>query len=117
MAATKTAGIRYAPEDPSLPKPWRGLIDGKTGFIYFWNPETNVTQYQKPVALQSKAASADESVSVSVSSSVQVHETSQQPSHENNTTDGDGNNGRDSNGRPNLDCGKISFQVFNLLVL
>lgn len=48
MAATKTADIRYAPEDPSLPKPWRGLIDGKTGYIYFWNPQTNVTQYQKP---------------------------------------------------------------------
>ncbi|KAK1383831.1 ATP-dependent RNA helicase-like protein DB10 [Heracleum sosnowskyi] len=110
MAATKTAGIRYAPEDPSLPKPWRGLIDGKTGFIYFWNPETNVTQYQKPVALQSKAASPDESVSVSVSSSVQVQESLQVPSHENNTIDGDGRNGRDSNGRPNLDSGDISFQ-------
>lgn len=113
MAATKTAGIRYAPEDPSLPKPWRGLIDGKTGYIYFWNPETNVTQYQKPVSLQSKAASPDESVLVSVSSSVPVQESSQVPSHEHNTIHGDGGNGRDSNGRPNLDRGEISFQVFN----
>ena len=54
MAATATAtasatpGPRYAPEDPSLPKPWRGLVDGKTGYLYFWNPETNVTQYERP---------------------------------------------------------------------
>ncbi|XP_041003636.1 ATP-dependent RNA helicase-like protein DB10 isoform X2 [Juglans microcarpa x Juglans regia] len=51
MAATVTissTGPRYAPEDPTLPKPWRGLVDGKTGYLYFWNPETNVTQYEKP---------------------------------------------------------------------
>ncbi|KAL2943220.1 DEAD-box ATP-dependent RNA helicase 46 [Bienertia sinuspersici] len=50
MAATATAspGPRYAPEDPSLPKPWRGLVDGKTGYLYFWNPVTNVTQYERP---------------------------------------------------------------------
>ncbi|KAL4577172.1 hypothetical protein LXL04_013276 [Taraxacum kok-saghyz] len=42
------AGPRYAPEDPSLPKPWRGLVDGNTGNLYFWNPVTNVTQYQRP---------------------------------------------------------------------
>ncbi|KAI7741372.1 hypothetical protein M8C21_000832, partial [Ambrosia artemisiifolia] len=28
--------------------PWRGLVDGRTGNLYFWNPETNVTQYQRP---------------------------------------------------------------------
>ncbi|KAL2552437.1 DEAD-box ATP-dependent RNA helicase 46 [Forsythia ovata] len=53
MAATATAsstGIRYAPDDPSLPKPWKGLVDGKTGYLYFWNPETNVTQYERPAA-------------------------------------------------------------------
>ncbi|KAG6391828.1 hypothetical protein SASPL_149589 [Salvia splendens] len=44
------AGVRYAPEDPSLPKPWKGLVDGNTGNLYFWNPVTNVTQYEKPVA-------------------------------------------------------------------
>ncbi|KAK4417785.1 ATP-dependent RNA helicase-like protein DB10 [Sesamum alatum] len=49
MAATAT-GIRYAPEDPTLPKPWKGLVDDKTGYIYFWNPETNTTQYERPVA-------------------------------------------------------------------
>ncbi|KAL6518822.1 hypothetical protein OROHE_017575 [Orobanche hederae] len=49
MAATET-GIRYAPEDPSLPKPWKGLVDDKTGYLYYWNPVTNTTQYEKPVA-------------------------------------------------------------------
>ncbi|KAL3640112.1 DEAD-box ATP-dependent RNA helicase 14 [Castilleja foliolosa] len=43
------AGVRYAPEDPTLPKPWKGLIDSKTGYLYFWNPKTNVTQYERPV--------------------------------------------------------------------
>lgn len=53
MAAAATASsatVRYAPEDPTLPKPWKGLVDGKTGYLYFWNPETNVTQYERPVA-------------------------------------------------------------------
>ncbi|KAG8053283.1 hypothetical protein GUJ93_ZPchr0001g31169 [Zizania palustris] len=43
-------GPRYAPPDPTLPKPWRGLIDGNTGFLYFWNPETKVVQYDRPTA-------------------------------------------------------------------
>lgn len=43
-------GPRYAPEDPTLPKPWRGLIDGNTGYLYFWNPKTNITQYERPLA-------------------------------------------------------------------
>ncbi|KAL7100674.1 hypothetical protein ACP275_08G010000 [Erythranthe tilingii] len=47
---TAAAGIQYAPEDSTLPKPWKGLVDEKTGYLYFWNPETNVTQYEKPVA-------------------------------------------------------------------
>ncbi|KAK1359500.1 DEAD box RNA helicase family protein [Heracleum sosnowskyi] len=40
--------VVYAPEDPTLPKPWKGLLDGSTGTIYYWNQETNVTQYEKP---------------------------------------------------------------------
>ncbi|KAK6928357.1 WW domain [Dillenia turbinata] len=46
--ATASSGPRYAPDDPTLPKPWRGLVDGNTGYLYFWNPETNVTQYERP---------------------------------------------------------------------
>lgn len=73
MAATATAtvGPRYAPPDPTLPKPWRGLVDGKTGYLYFWNPETNVTQYERP---SSSAAPPKSSVP---SSSVQVQQSSQ----------------------------------------
>ncbi|KAL3812233.1 hypothetical protein ACJIZ3_013501 [Penstemon smallii] len=55
MAAAETSpsslGPRYAPDDPTLPQPWKGLIDGSTGLMYYWNPETNVTQYEKPSAL------------------------------------------------------------------
>ncbi|CAO2204732.1 unnamed protein product [Urochloa humidicola] len=48
--APASKGPRYAPPDPTLPKPWRALIDGNTGYLYFWNPETKVTQYERPVA-------------------------------------------------------------------
>lgn len=44
------AAHRYAPEDPTLPKPWKGLLDGMTGNLYYWNPVTNVTQYERPSA-------------------------------------------------------------------
>ncbi|XP_038978927.1 DEAD-box ATP-dependent RNA helicase 40-like [Phoenix dactylifera] len=47
-AAPASLGPRFAPEDPALPKPWKGLIDGSTGLLYYWNPETNVTQYERP---------------------------------------------------------------------
>jgi len=72
MAATAAASVvRYAPEDHTLPKPWKGLIDDRTGYLYFWNPETNVTQYEKPTpSLPPKFSPA-----VSVSSSVQVQQT------------------------------------------
>ncbi|XP_039014319.1 DEAD-box ATP-dependent RNA helicase 46-like isoform X2 [Hibiscus syriacus] len=49
-AATASFGPRYAPPDPTLPKPWKGLVDGKTGYLYFWNPVTNVTQYERPTS-------------------------------------------------------------------
>ncbi|KAL6970188.1 RNA helicase [Sarracenia purpurea var. burkii] len=51
-------GPRYAPDDPTLPKPWKGLIDGSTELLYYWNPETNVTQYEKPSTLPPPLASA-----------------------------------------------------------
>ena len=44
-----SSGPRYAPPDPTLPKPWRGLIDGTTGYLYFWNPETKAVQYDRPM--------------------------------------------------------------------
>ncbi|KAJ3681321.1 hypothetical protein LUZ60_015810 [Juncus effusus] len=53
MAATESAtdvlGPRFAPDDPTLPEPWKGLLDGSTGVLYYWNQETNVTQYERPV--------------------------------------------------------------------
>ncbi|KAK1316230.1 DEAD-box ATP-dependent RNA helicase 14 [Acorus calamus] len=48
MTMTASANPRYAPDDPTLPKPWKGLVDGTTGYLYFWNPVTNVTQYDRP---------------------------------------------------------------------
>ncbi|CAJ2665353.1 DEAD-box ATP-dependent RNA helicase 46 [Trifolium pratense] len=74
MAATATASVgpRYAPPDPTLPKPWKGLVDGKTGYLYFWNPETNITQYERP----SSSAAPPKSSSVP-NSSVQVQQSSQ----------------------------------------
>jgi hypothetical protein len=48
---TVAAAPRYAPADRTLPPPWRALVDGNTGYIYYWNPETNITQYDKLLPL------------------------------------------------------------------
>lgn len=45
------AGPCYAPDDPTLPLPWRGLIDGSTDVLQYWNPNTNLTQYKTPPSL------------------------------------------------------------------
>ncbi|KAK4774988.1 hypothetical protein SAY86_009923 [Trapa natans] len=81
MATTGTvssSGPRYAPEDPTLPKPWRGLVDSKTGYLYFWNTETNVTQYERPSAVPIKPSPALLSSSIQVQTSLegQIHGTS-----------------------------------------
>ncbi|KAJ4758663.1 DEAD-box ATP-dependent RNA helicase 14 [Rhynchospora pubera] len=46
--AKEGGNVRYAPADPTLAAPWKGLIDGATGNIYFWNLLTSVTQYHRP---------------------------------------------------------------------
>ncbi|XP_010029150.1 DEAD-box ATP-dependent RNA helicase 14 isoform X2 [Eucalyptus grandis] len=92
MAATATlssSGPRYAPEDPTLPKPWRGLVDGKTGYLYFWNPETNVTQYERPTGTSSSAH---------ISSSVQVRQPSPGQQRGYNPDKEDDRYGRGNNG-------------------
>ncbi|CAA7028775.1 unnamed protein product [Microthlaspi erraticum] len=40
--------VRYAPEDPNVPWPWIGLVDMSSGYLYFWNTQTGVTQWQRP---------------------------------------------------------------------
>ncbi|RCV30638.1 hypothetical protein SETIT_6G111000v2 [Setaria italica] len=47
-AAADASGPRFAPDDPTLPAPWKALIDGAT--VNYWNPGTNVTQNEKPGA-------------------------------------------------------------------
>ncbi|KAG9449875.1 hypothetical protein H6P81_009840 [Aristolochia fimbriata] len=74
MAATASAssgGPRYAPHDPTLPKPWKGLVDGSTGYLYFWNPETNVTQYERPGLGSFSGPNAPKSASLSSSIHIQ----------------------------------------------
>ncbi|GFS35473.1 DEAD box RNA helicase family protein [Actinidia rufa] len=78
-ATVSSAAPCYAPEDPSLPKSWRGLVDGKTDYLYFWNPETNVTQYERPIAPLK--------LSAPLSSSVQVPQSSQGKRHDNSYND------------------------------
>ncbi|XP_039009898.1 DEAD-box ATP-dependent RNA helicase 14-like isoform X2 [Hibiscus syriacus] len=68
--ATASGGPQYAPPDPTLPKPWKGLVDGKTGYLYFWNPVTNVTQYERPTNIDSGPKSS----SVPMGSSVLVQQ-------------------------------------------
>ncbi|KAL9454838.1 hypothetical protein AB3S75_010276 [Citrus x aurantiifolia] len=104
MAATATAtsaSVRYAPEDPTLPKPWKGLVDGRTGYLYFWNPETNVTQYERPAMMAPPKSS-----SVPVSSSVQVQQFSQGQRHGYSPENEDNRyGGRDTNAGSKLEAG------------
>uniref|UniRef100_A0A5B6ZAL0 RNA helicase n=1 Tax=Davidia involucrata TaxID=16924 RepID=A0A5B6ZAL0_DAVIN len=114
MAATATAsssGPRYAPEDPTLPKPWRGLVDGKTGYLYFWNPETNVTQYERPVASSHMGSTVPhKSSSVPISSSVQVQQSSQGQRRDNSSNDDDDRYNRGSNSASKTLLGGRSHQ-------
>ncbi|CAL9007984.1 unnamed protein product [Prunus brigantina] len=36
--------------DPKLPPPWTGMFDGNLGVVYYWNPQTNVSQYEHPAS-------------------------------------------------------------------
>ncbi|KAG5527228.1 hypothetical protein RHGRI_028209 [Rhododendron griersonianum] len=113
-ATVSSAGPRYAPADPTLPKPWRGLVDGKTGYLYFWNPETNVTQYERPKAptppTQSVSAPLEKPSATPLSASVQVQQSSQgQPRDSNCSDDGD-RNSRASNGASQLASGTTNYQ-------
>ncbi|KAI3837695.1 hypothetical protein MKW98_027054, partial [Papaver atlanticum] len=101
MAATVSSapsGPRYAPEDPTLPKPWKGLVDGNTGYLYFWNPVTNTTQYERPIAASSPAAPPPKLAAVPMSSSVQVNQSSSQ---------GQNRTGREESGRYNSEINAV----------
>lgn len=115
MAATATAtsaSVRYAPEDPTLPKPWKGLVDGRTGYLYFWNPETNVTQYERPAMMAPPKSS-----SVPVSSSVQVQQFCQGQRHGYSPENEDNRyGGKDTNAGSKLEAGTRGNQVDALLV-
>nr|XP_010924123.1 DEAD-box ATP-dependent RNA helicase 40 [Elaeis guineensis] len=96
-ASASSSRPRYAPEDPTLPKPWKALVDGSTGYLYYWNPETNVTQYERPVTELPPPPPLlppppphppPKSASVAVSSSV-LHNQRERDSH-----DDDGRHGR-----------------------
>ncbi|KAH7840474.1 hypothetical protein Vadar_017417 [Vaccinium darrowii] len=43
--------LQCMPDDPTLVKPWKEVIDGRTGLLYYWNPETNMTQFERPSSL------------------------------------------------------------------
>lgn len=110
-ASVSSAGPRYAPADPTLPKPWRGLVDGKTGYLYFWNPETNVTQYERPQAPpNSVSAPPEKPSSPPLTSSVQVQESSEGQNGDNSYTDDGDRNSRGSNVGSQLVPG-TSYQV------
>lgn len=111
MAAAATAsssGPRYAPEDPTLPKPWRGLVDGKTGYLYFWNPETNVTQYERPSADPIKPSSAPLSSSIQVQRSLEGQRCGTCPDRDNDRYK------RGSNDGSGFDDGSRGNQVYVL---
>ncbi|KAL6139073.1 hypothetical protein ACLB2K_064350 [Fragaria x ananassa] len=70
-ATTAATTIQYAPEDPTLPSPWRGLIDGSLGSLYYWNPETNQTHH---CYITLKATAESEFLIVSGTPPITVHQ-------------------------------------------
>lgn len=115
MAAAVTVpstGPRYAPEDPTLPKPWRGLVDGKTGYLYFWNPETNVTQYERPTG----SGPPPKSSSVPFGSSVLAQQSSQGQGCGCGPNEND-RYGRGSNGGSKLEVESRTQQVWTSFVI
>ncbi|GMP30301.1 hypothetical protein CsSME_00005024 [Camellia sinensis var. sinensis] len=114
--ASAAAAPRYAPEDPTLPKPWKGLVDGKTGYLYFWNPDTNVTQYERPVASSHTGSAPHKSSAAHISSSVQVQQSSQGQRRKSGYNDDDDRYSRGSNGGLKPASGTRSYQVFLLLL-
>ncbi|XAR51880.1 RNA helicase [Bertholletia excelsa] len=111
-ATVSSSGVRYAPEDPTLPKPWRGLVDGKTGYLYFWNPETNVTQYERPVVTSSHSGALPQKPSLApISSSVQVQQSSRGQRSENGYPQDDDRYSRGINSGSKLTSGTRSYQI------
>ncbi|KAL7190361.1 hypothetical protein ACSBR2_022606 [Camellia fascicularis] len=108
--ASATAAPRYAPEDPTLPKPWKGLVDGKTGYLYFWNPDTNVTQYERPVGSSHTGSAPHKSSTAHISSSVQVQQSSQGQRRKSGYNDDDDRYSRGSNGGLKPASGTRSYQ-------
>ncbi|KAL6507306.1 hypothetical protein OROGR_023501 [Orobanche gracilis] len=83
-----SSSIRYAPEDPTLPKPWKGLVDSKTGYLYFWNPVTNVTQYERPaVSSQESTIPSEQSLGSSVENTTGQGTENHDEDRNNKTTD------------------------------
>ncbi|XP_076924166.1 ATP-dependent RNA helicase-like protein DB10 [Bidens hawaiensis] len=104
-ATTTAATPRFAPEDPTLPKPWKGLVDGTTGYLYYWNPETNVTQYERPAGSKD-SSQPQKSSSVAISSAVQV----QKSSHQENGYNDDYRYGRSGNGGSRHSSGTRGYE-------
>ncbi|GFS35460.1 DEAD box RNA helicase family protein [Actinidia rufa] len=96
----------YAPKDPSLPKPWRGLVDGKTGYLYFWNLQTNATQYERSIAPLK--------LSAPLSSSFQVQQSSQGKHRDNGYNDDGDRYSRGSNGGSKVTSGTKDYQGDNV---
>ncbi|TQD81901.1 hypothetical protein C1H46_032552 [Malus baccata] len=43
-----TVDLWFASVDPTLSAPWRSVMDESGGLVFYWNPETNVSQYEHP---------------------------------------------------------------------
>ncbi|KAM1707653.1 hypothetical protein ACFX13_000792 [Malus domestica] len=41
-----TVDLWFASVYPTLLAPWRSVMDESSGLVFYWNPETNVSQYE-----------------------------------------------------------------------
>lgn len=108
FATVSSTAPCYAPEDPSLAKSWKGLVDGKIDYLYFWNLETNVTQYERPIEPLK--------LSAPLSSSVQVPQSSQGKRRDNSYNDDSDRYSRGNNGGLKVTSGTKDYQVYVLLM-
>ncbi|PKA56694.1 DEAD-box ATP-dependent RNA helicase 46 [Apostasia shenzhenica] len=106
------ARIRYAPADPSLPKPWRGLVDSTTGYLFFWNPETNVTQYERPIPSSPSPPTEQLEVSVSLPTDHDDHSHDREEQQEHQTS-GSANVGHEPSDMPKFQASEDSRVVLS----
>lgn len=52
----------FVSEDSTLPPPWKGVFDDNNGILYYWHPQTNVSQYENQSLIRRTPSESIESL-------------------------------------------------------